>query len=397
LPFKSPDEALKQVDYFLKKIDITASIPFPIILFSYMIQHTIHVCRVLRAAGGNALLLGSTGSGKRTCTKLAACMLDIMVIEIEPDSCRYEKSDWSESIKRAVRSAGSEMKSTVVFFADRRIQTQNILADIGQILKKSAIKSLFTDQEIAHLMVKTDKSIVAESDADYWESFQEQCSCNLHFVVSLKAEGAELAHMLLNNPFLLSSCTVQWFAEFPSDSYRSIAAALIPRSLLDKGTWGACQEGSARMHTSAVEISHTFSSQPTRFAHVTPILFFDFIHHFTLLLRKQLEGLNFQLQRCHDAIEILTRAHNWADSVNSQSTDSSGISDVQDQSFKLASFVSKEISRWKGVETVLNLKKANAFGDILLAAGFITYMGVFSAQYRFKFGFSFVVGLFGRF
>ena len=104
--FKDPNEVLKQAEVLLAAYHAKGTNSAPLILFSYLIEHTLHLCRLLRSSGRSALLLGSAALGQRSCAKLAAYMFDMLIIEIEPTSKASGRLDWRESIKVALRSAG---------------------------------------------------------------------------------------------------------------------------------------------------------------------------------------------------------------------------------------------------------------------------------------------------
>jgi dynein heavy chain, axonemal len=381
--FRNPDDVIQQAKLILTD-HICKAYSVPPILFPYMIEHTLHLSRLLRAPGGSALLLGSAATGRRTCTKLAAYILDMKIIEIEPSSKAFGRLEWLECIKCALLLAGAESKKTVLYFADRQIHTQNILEDLGQLLRRSEISNLFTRKEFTETMISTRDS----SQSVEWFQFMEQWSSNLHIVLSLRALGSQLAEILQHNPTLTSCCTIKWFGEWPIDSFVNVAKELIPRSEVGEGAWIACQEVSAKMHQTALDLSRAFSNETVQSAHVIPNMFFDFMYHFTKLLCIQRKSLESQIERCRSALDILCnfniRYSKGAIEMPHSDPQTENGPVVQQQASRLISLLSGEISRWKFAANTFDLQKANLIGDVLLAAGYVTYLGVFSKHFRFE-------------
>ena len=80
---KNPDNVIQVCNTYLEEYNSVSKKPMELVLFLFMIEHITRICRVLRSPGGNALLVGVGGSGRQSCTRLAASIMDYTVVEIE--------------------------------------------------------------------------------------------------------------------------------------------------------------------------------------------------------------------------------------------------------------------------------------------------------------------------
>ena len=67
-------------------------------LSRYVLEHLVRISRVLKQAGGNALLVGVGGSGRQSLSRLAAAISDFHVFQPEI-SKSYGMAEWREDIK----------------------------------------------------------------------------------------------------------------------------------------------------------------------------------------------------------------------------------------------------------------------------------------------------------
>lgn len=86
------------VDEYLSDYNSVSRKPMNLVMFLYALEHVARICRVLRHPWGHALLVGVGGSGRQSLTKLAACIEDYHIMEVEVTKA-YSRSDWKDDLK----------------------------------------------------------------------------------------------------------------------------------------------------------------------------------------------------------------------------------------------------------------------------------------------------------
>lgn len=114
------NKLVRVVEEYLEDYNSVSNAPMKLVMFLDAIEHVSRVTRVIRLPLGNALLLGVGGSGRQSLSRLAAYMeeYDIFQIEIAKG---YGQNEWRDDLKRVLKMAGCEGKSTVFLFTDTQI------------------------------------------------------------------------------------------------------------------------------------------------------------------------------------------------------------------------------------------------------------------------------------
>ena len=211
---------------YLDDYNQISSKPMKLVLFLFAVEHICKIARVLQMPRGNALLAGVGGSGRQSCTRLAAHLADMDVFSIEV-SKTYSLVDWREDLKTVLRMAGAQGKSTVFLFADTQIKDEAYLEDINGLLNAGEVPNLFANDEKAQIcdmvreVARNEGTDGDGSQTTLFAYFVSRCRALLHICLPMSPIGDAFRTRLRMFPSLVNCCTVRQRVSNGSRHHRS--------------------------------------------------------------------------------------------------------------------------------------------------------------------------------
>lgn len=285
------------LDEYLEEYNVVHSKDVRLIFFQDAKRHISRVSRILRQPRGNALLLGVSGTGKQSLTRLACHMSDFYCFELELTKL-YGFTEWREDLKRLYRMAGEEKKQTVFLLSDTQIKSDLYLEDINNIFNSGDVPNLWDVEERERIIGAIrqdahDAGVAEDRDAIY-QFFINRVRNHLHIVFSTSPVGDVFRSRCRMFPSLVNCSTIDWFDPWPREALLSVSKRFL--EYVELGGEEMRERMAAmcvEIHLSVGEMSKLFYAEMKRRYYTTPTSYLELIHLYTLMLqekRRELSG-----------------------------------------------------------------------------------------------------------
>uniref|UniRef100_A0A8D2NKF8 Dynein axonemal heavy chain 12 n=1 Tax=Zonotrichia albicollis TaxID=44394 RepID=A0A8D2NKF8_ZONAL len=289
----SIEEFSDVVEQCLDEYNQTQKTRMNLVVFRYMLEHLSRLSRILKQAGGNALLVGMGGSGRQSLTRLAAFMAKMHVFQPEI-SRTYGTNEWREDLKVSVQRL-----KTVFLITDAQIKEESFLEDIDSVLNTGEVPNIFAADEKQEIIEGVRVRAAAQA-ADKGEElsplalyalFVNLCKENLHIVVAFSPIGDAFRNRLRQFPSLINCCTIDWFQPWPEDALERVASKFLETLQLTDTERQAVVPICKYFHTSVLSLSERFLQSLGRHNYVTPTSYLELIAAFQRLLTEKRDSV----------------------------------------------------------------------------------------------------------
>ena len=233
-------EMLAICNDYLSDFNATSKKPMHLVLFDFALEHVSRICRIIRQAGGNALLVGLGGSGRQSLTRLAAFIEEFEMFQIEI-SKTYSMSDWRDDLKKVLKLAGESNKQVVFLFSDTQIKDESFVEDISNILNTYEVPNLLQSGDLATIFENIrGRAKLAGMDGNrelLYQFFIQEVRKNLHIVLTFSPVGDAFRERLRKCEFSLSSPSPVPSGRFLVD----LCLLLLPPPLLQSPRWSTAR------------------------------------------------------------------------------------------------------------------------------------------------------------
>ena len=281
----------KVMNQYLEDYNASCSRPMPLILFSYAVDHISRISRIIQDPGGNALLIGVGGSGRKSLCTLATYIAKYELITINM-SKSYDLDDWREDLKRVYNLAGLENQPVVFLFDDTQIIHEAMLEDLSGILNTGEVANLLGPDEMSVMIERLSLDAISfginpSSASEMYEFYISRCKSNMHVVLAMSPIGDQFRRRLLMFPALVNCSTLDWFTEWPEDALRSVATEFLGTCDLDDHNKEGVSESCIKMQQEVCRLSQVFFTEMGRHNYATPTSYLMLLNTFKKLLNMQ--------------------------------------------------------------------------------------------------------------
>eukprot|EP01105_Mastigella_eilhardi_P016134 TRINITY_DN3695_c0_g1_i1.p1 TRINITY_DN3695_c0_g1~~TRINITY_DN3695_c0_g1_i1.p1 ORF type:complete len:4489 (-),score=1285.68 TRINITY_DN3695_c0_g1_i1:87-13553(-) len=290
-----------------------------LVLFDYTLEHLTRILRIIRRPRSNALLVGMSGSGKRTLARLAAFAAGYNVFEITITK-NYGEEQFRENLKDLFRQLGLENRELVFLFSDEHVVKEEFLESINNMLTSGMVPALFAEDEkeqiIKAMREEVSKLRIFDSRENCWDFFINRCRDNLHVVLCMSPAGDMLRKRCRSFPGLVNNTSIDWFQQWPEIALLSVASAQLAH--LPDEFRNAIAEHMVFVHSSALKYAGRFEQQLRRSVYITPKNFLDYVHIYLDLIKQNYKSIDDQVKRLGGGLKKLTDAGTHLEELNSK-------------------------------------------------------------------------------
>lgn len=288
-------------------VNTGGSISEDFVVFSYVIEHVARISRILKQPSGHALLVGVGGSGRTSCTRLAAHCLDYKcdTIAVRKD---YRRSDFLDEVREKLLSCGVEGISCAFVLSDTQIVEEVFLEDISNLLNSGTVPGIFdgkAERELLANALNDLRAIVSQDDISMKEAgadviqalFVERCRKYLHIVLCFSPVGSLLRERLRKFPSLVNCTTIDWFRVWPNDGLSGVATRFLSEMDLTDELRLSIRECFVAFHQDVRALGAEYLAEARQQTYVTPTSYLGLLNSFKGMLkdkRSELKGLQLR-------------------------------------------------------------------------------------------------------
>ncbi|KPI89108.1 putative dynein heavy chain [Leptomonas seymouri] len=308
---------------FLESYNDENEVRMNLVLFLDAIEHVCRICRVLKQPNGHCLLLGVGGSGRKSLTRLACSLIPEMEVFTIELTKGYGVKDWHENLAKLLLECGKDEKKRTFLFSDTQLVHPTFLEDVAGLLTSGDVPNLFEDQDLELINDKFRSVCISEclptTKVSVYARFVKEARANLHLVLAFSPIGEAFRSRLRMFPSLIACCTIDWFAEWPSEALLSVATAQLTA---DDGATTSTKGGAEKeaisaetattladcfqvVHRLAAEVTERFFTEARRRSYVTPTSYLTLLSNFKLMAAAKRRFIREQCGRLEKGLEKL--------------------------------------------------------------------------------------------
>lgn len=298
--------SLESISQFIKdKFDVFTQemLDVDFVFYDSLIQEILNIDRVLKQSGGHLMLIGPSGSGKRTLTKFVAWMNGLKVNQLNINR-NYSIYQFDQTLKEILKACGVEGEKLVFLLDTSNIKQPAFFERINSLLANGQINDLFDPDEYSLLLRSVrDQSqmnnVLVDSDDEVENILISNISQNLHVVFTMTGIDTQDGPQIISSPALFNRCVIDWIGEMSEKTMTQIAVKKLQMSPI--GAIESVVKSLIFIHNSNPE------QQP-------PAKFFQLIDNFIYLFNQRQKLLDESQRRTNNGViklkeTVLTVSH----------------------------------------------------------------------------------------
>lgn len=296
------------VDY-LQDYNSTSGKEMNLILFQDAMEHIVRIARFLRTERGNGLLVGISGLGKQSLTRLAAKINGYQFFQIDLKR-GYDYTNFRDDLRKCYSIAGANNLPIVFLLNDTQILQEEFLEDINNVLNSGSVPNLFEGDDYEKVILSTrDQCIEAEykdqSREGIYEFFISRVRANLHVVLCMSPIGDLFRKRCRMFPSLVNCCTIDWFLKWPDEALNLFALANFKQITDDKSQCEKMALICVTIHKSIEDASEKYYTETKRRYYTSPSSYLELLKQYHVLMKRRQDKLNTQRNKIANGLNKL--------------------------------------------------------------------------------------------
>ncbi|XP_001850815.2 dynein heavy chain 6, axonemal [Culex quinquefasciatus] len=280
------------VDY-LEDYNSMGSKEMNLVFFTDAIEHIVRLARLLRSERSNGLLVGVSGMGKQSLSRLAAHINGYQCNQIALRR-GYDHACFHEDLRKIYWVAGILNKPIVFLITDTQIVREEFMEDINNILNSGEVPNLFEADEYEKIILNARQACIESGYADttrdgIFEFFIKRVRANLHVVLCMSPVGDTFRRRCRMFPSLVNCCTIDWFVKWPAEALLSVAMGSLKEVAENDVQCKHLAQTCVLMHESVESISERFYREMRRHYYTTPSSYLQLLNQYRVLVNKRIE------------------------------------------------------------------------------------------------------------
>jgi dynein heavy chain len=220
-----------------ERYDTEHAQPMRLFMSLYSVEHISRISRVLQMHRGHALLLGSTGVGRRSLAHIAAYVGRSKLSEVHPPvygNMGEDDAAWRGHLKRLVRICGLGLAPNMAILVRDSVLTAARMQDVCCVLGGTDIPGLFSSDETQALVAEmeerglVEKSEMKRPAQELYAQLLQTAYDSMHLIICMDPYASKMRDVMASYPSLLSRCTVDWFQDWPEETLQQMAEQHLP-------------------------------------------------------------------------------------------------------------------------------------------------------------------------
>eukprot|EP00746_Dinoflagellata_sp_MGD_P154845 gnl/MRDRNA2_/MRDRNA2_85065_c0_seq4.p1 gnl/MRDRNA2_/MRDRNA2_85065_c0~~gnl/MRDRNA2_/MRDRNA2_85065_c0_seq4.p1 ORF type:complete len:4104 (-),score=817.24 gnl/MRDRNA2_/MRDRNA2_85065_c0_seq4:76-11610(-) len=329
-PYLKIEDEAKMISTFQEFLD-DYNVSYPstmnLVFFKDACLHLVRCARVLRQPRGNLLLVGVSGVGRKSMSRVAAHISEYSTYAIEITRS-YGPNEFREDIKTmmftVMKNGG---KGLSFLFSDTQIVKESFLEDINNILNTGEVPNLFAPDETEQVIGLTRPLAKAAGKPEQRDvilaHFVMTIRENLHIVLAFSPVGEGFRARCRQFPSIINCATIDWYNPWPADALYSVAERYYKEAPADLGLGpmlSQLSQMSCTIHSTVSDEAEVFFEALRRRTYTTPTSYLELIKLFMDLLKLKQGEVTTKLNRYKVGSKTLSETKDVVDKLKSDLT-----------------------------------------------------------------------------